>query len=252
MYGIISKGDLMSNRKNIKMDVKKKISWMKSDGKCSMCNVKIGFYDSPDFIGEFAHIEDLQCATTRFNSTKSIEELNDESNIILLCPNCHTMIDKNSEQYDVETLQEIKNRHETNVLFSKEYANQEFYSIFSEICQELIKKCVDTKRNERYMSIKVCEKIKKNSLDSIKDNIEMYLEYIPIFKEFLQTLSQTTRTELRYAVISAYREEVNKNIGEVEIFMNLIRKVSNNNMMNSFQAGIVICNYFEECDVFEI
>ena len=80
----------MGKRIDISVIVKRKLSWMKSDGNCCMCKQKIGRYEENGFIGEFAHIEDLQEATKRYNPDKSIDELNDESNIIILCPTCHT------------------------------------------------------------------------------------------------------------------------------------------------------------------
>lgn len=242
----------MGKRIDISVIVKRKLSWMKSDGNCCMCKQKIGRYEENRFVGEFAHIEDLQKATKRYNPDKSIDELNDESNIIILCPTCHTKIDKYSEDYPTEKLQQIKREYENNIKIAIEYANPDLYSKFSKICKDLSEKCNNAGIIERYNSIKVEEKISKNSLSEIKDQIDMYMRYIPIFKEFLETLSQSERTELRHNIMSLYKLEQCKDDCNVQKFTNLIRRVVGNDFSNVFPAGIIICNYFEECDVFEV
>lgn len=242
----------MGKRIDISVIVKRKLSWMKSDGNCCMCKQKIGRYEDNGFVGEFAHIEDLQKATKRYNPDKSIDELNDESNIIILCPTCHTKIDKYSEDYPTEKLQQIKREYENNIKIAIEYANPDLYSKFSKICKDLSEKCNNAGIIERYNSIKVEEKISKNSLSEIKDQIDMYMRYIPIFKEFLETLSQSERTELRHNIMSLYKLEQCKDDCNVQKFTNLIRRVVGNDFSNVFPAGIIICNYFEECDVFEV
>lgn len=242
----------MGKRIDISVIVKRKLSWMKSDGNCCMCKQKIGRYEENGFVGEFAHIEDLQKATKRYNPDKSIDELNDESNIIILCPTCHTKIDKYSEDYPTEKLQQIKREYENNIKIAIEYANPDLYSKFSKICKDLSGKCNNAGIIERYNSIKVEEKISKNSLSEIKDQIDMYMRYIPIFKEFLETLSQSERTELRHNIMSLYKLEQCKDDCNVQKFTNLIRRVVGNDFSNVFPAGIIICNYFEECDVFEV
>lgn len=246
------KGENMSGRINISIITKRKLSWMKSDGKCCICKNKIGYYEDERFIGEFAHIEDLQQATKRYNPDKSIEELNNESNIMILCPNCHTEIDKYSDKYSTEMLQEIKRKYENNIKIAIEYSNPNLYAKFSKICKELSKKCNNTGVIEKYESIRVEEKINKNSLNEVKDQIDMYMRYIPIFKEFLQTLSQSEKTELRHNIISLYRQELCNDISNIERFTNLLRSAVGNDFSNIIPAGIIICNYFEECDVFEV
>lgn len=242
----------MSGRIDISKITKRKLSWMKSDGNCCMCKQKIGYFEELDFIGEFAHIEDLQKATMRYNPNKTIEELNYESNIIILCPNCHTKIDKYSGKYPTEMLKKIKKEYENNIKIAIEYANPNLYADFSKICKELCEKCNNSGIIERYTSIRVEEKINKNSLNEIKEQIEMYMRYIPIFKEFLETMSQSDKTELRHNIISLYRQELCKDINNTERFTNLIRSVIGNDFSNVIPAGIIICNYFEECDVFEV
>ena len=242
----------MGKRENLSIITKRKLSWGNSDGKCCICGQNIGFFEETGFIGEFAHIEDLQEATDRYNPDKTIEERNSQENIIILCPTCHTRIDKNSKEYSVDKLKEIKKEYENNIKLAKEYANVDLYKKFSLICIGLMNRCKEKKVEERFSSIVVEEKISRNSLEEINDQIEFYMQYIPVFKEYLSTLSQVERIELRHNIIELYLEEVKKDINNVERFANLIRTITGNNLINATAAGIIICNYFEECDVFEI
>ena len=64
------------------------------------------------FFGEFAHIRAANDGGERWLSSMSDEERNDIANIIVLCPNHHTIIDKKDNGFTAEQLLEIKARHE--------------------------------------------------------------------------------------------------------------------------------------------
>ena len=63
-------------------------------------------------LGEQAHIVAETEDGPRGKSLLSLEERNSYSNLILLCPNHHTMIDRDSEDYPVEKLHQFKSQHE--------------------------------------------------------------------------------------------------------------------------------------------
>jgi hypothetical protein len=85
-------------------------------------------------IGEQAHIIAEDTNGPRGNSILSIDERNSFFNLILLCPNCHSKIDKNADDYPVERLHMIKAEHEEWVrntlrqtINEKEEAHNLFY-----------------------------------------------------------------------------------------------------------------------------
>jgi len=51
----------------------------------------------------------------RGKSKVTSAEREDANNHLLLCPNCHTLVDKNPGDWPVERLREIKRQHETRV-----------------------------------------------------------------------------------------------------------------------------------------
>jgi len=61
---------------------------------------------------ETAHIRALHNGGTRAVPELSIEERNSIGNLILLCPTCHDLVDKNEEEYPIATLEGIKRGQE--------------------------------------------------------------------------------------------------------------------------------------------
>jgi hypothetical protein len=82
-----------------------------SAGRCNLCNISL-FKKNID-IGEMAHI-----IAKNYNGARgSKTQVNDNryENLILLCPNCHTKVDKDPNNYSIEFLISVKQRHEQNI-----------------------------------------------------------------------------------------------------------------------------------------
>ena len=81
-----------------------KILWAKSGNRCAMCNntLVIDHHASSSCpIGEQAHIKGDKPGSARYDSDQSDIERNSYSNLILLCPTCHTIIDKDMTKYSI-------------------------------------------------------------------------------------------------------------------------------------------------------
>lgn len=100
-----------------------KLLWSNAAGRCSFrgCNERltgeqtVGF--TPYTLGEMAHIQGNRAGSNRYDILQSEIERDSYSNLILLCPTHHTLIDKseNEEIYSVEFLHEMKIEHESNI-----------------------------------------------------------------------------------------------------------------------------------------
>lgn len=66
-------------------------------------------------LAEVAHIVAASDDGPRGDSAVSTEDLVSVDNLILLCPNCHTIVDGASEDYPVERLKQWKSEHESRV-----------------------------------------------------------------------------------------------------------------------------------------
>jgi len=93
-----------------------KLLWGRSGAKCSICKCTISedgdVSGEPYHIGEQAHIIGKKDTAARGSSSVSLQIKNSYANLILLCPTCHTKIDKNPADYPVEKLHDIKYKHE--------------------------------------------------------------------------------------------------------------------------------------------
>jgi hypothetical protein len=70
--------------------------------KCRLCN------ENGYLIGEHAHIRGENPGSARYDKDYPEDKLTKEENLILLCANCHSIIDKDEINWSVEKLLEIK------------------------------------------------------------------------------------------------------------------------------------------------
>jgi hypothetical protein len=100
-----------------------KILWSAAGGRCAFlhCWERLCFHEAaetaPYTLGEMAHICGDQPGANRHNPKQTDAERNDYQNLILLCPNHHTLIDRieNAEKFNVAVLHEMKTNHEAKV-----------------------------------------------------------------------------------------------------------------------------------------
>jgi hypothetical protein len=93
-----------------------KLLWGRSGNRCAKCRIELtqnsNAITSSFTLGEQAHIVGEKENTTRGRSPLSIEERNSYHNLILLCPNHHSEIDSNEEDWPIEKLHQLKSKHE--------------------------------------------------------------------------------------------------------------------------------------------
>lgn len=115
-----------------------KLLWGKAASMCSICKIMLtdqAKKDQNDFLfGEQAHIVAKNKDGPRGDSNLTPEERDTYSNLILLCANHHTIIDKDPSDYSIEELYKIKTNHEVWVQESlsgislREKANEIIYA----------------------------------------------------------------------------------------------------------------------------
>lgn len=93
-----------------------KLLWGRSGNRCAICKIELTQDCESNVasftLGEQAHIVGEQESAARGKSTLTIDERNSYHNLILLCPNHHTEIDKNVDDWSVEKLHHTKSKHE--------------------------------------------------------------------------------------------------------------------------------------------
>jgi len=83
-----------------------------SGGRCNFlgCATTASLPDGTNLL-EVAHINSLAPGTPRYEAEKSIAELSQEDNLILLCPNHHFLVDVASADFPSARLRDIKKAH---------------------------------------------------------------------------------------------------------------------------------------------
>ncbi|PXW37865.1 HNH endonuclease [Erwinia sp. AG740] len=93
-----------------------KLLWGRSGNRCAICKAELtqdkNSITSAFTLGEQAHIVGEKDDAARGKSSLTLDERNSYHNLILLCPNHHTEIDRNVEDWPIEKLYNIKSIHE--------------------------------------------------------------------------------------------------------------------------------------------
>jgi len=93
-----------------------KLLWGRAANRCAICRIELSqdkqAITASFTLGEQAHIVGEKDDAARGKSQLTDEQRNSYHNIILLCPNHHTEIDKNEADWPVEKLHFVKSSHE--------------------------------------------------------------------------------------------------------------------------------------------
>lgn len=93
-----------------------KLLWGRSGNRCAICQIELSenkkAATASFTLGEQAHIVGEKEGAARGQSLLSESERNSYHNLILLCPNDHTKIDSNPEDWPVEKIHQLKSEHE--------------------------------------------------------------------------------------------------------------------------------------------
>lgn len=96
-----------------------KMLWGRAAGRCSNPSCRVELYedrtvtDDPTLVGENCHIISESDDGPRADPKMPLNERNHYANLILLCRNCHRIVDTQEGQYNVERLHQMKREHES-------------------------------------------------------------------------------------------------------------------------------------------
>jgi len=100
-----------------------------SAGRCNLCNSQLVTNNIQ--IAEMAHI--IAKKSNGARGSISQEHDNSYNNLILLCPNCHTKVDKYPEDYSIEKLITLKNEHENSIKSKLNIINKDYLKDLSSL-----------------------------------------------------------------------------------------------------------------------
>jgi HNH endonuclease len=232
--------------------------WAAAAGRCCKCKmilIKEPNDDQAHFtIGEVAHIHGEHVGAKRFRHEFSEEQTNSFPNLMLMCPNHHTEIDRDDVTYTVDVLKRMKVEHEDWI--KKQLSIAAFNTSFAElevVLKYLSSASIDTTQVD-FRVITPSEKILKNNLsNSIAGYITMGMIKSELVKDYLNRNPDINfANRLRKGFVDYYFELKGKMNGD-ELFYSLLAFASGSSSEFSVQAAAlaVIVYFFQICDIFE-
>jgi hypothetical protein len=99
-------------------DKTRKLLWGRSGNRCSICDALLSFQSESKkdiVLGEECHIISKQANGPRHDPKNKLDDYDNYDNLILLCSTHHKIIDEQTDEYTVEKLKEIKQKHITSI-----------------------------------------------------------------------------------------------------------------------------------------
>lgn len=243
-----------------KISVKdQKILCLKSGNRCAMpeCHKELVVpkteNDPASIIGIIAHIKGENPTSARYDP--EMTERNYYDNLILVCSDCHKMIDDQPNTYTVEKLHKIKEEHEHWIIESTkgEVINISFAEL-SVVTKYLVSGAYIP--SDPYSVIPPKDKIRRNRLSSeIEKLITMGMIQVRQVKDFIDKCPDIEFGErLKQGFVVEYERLKNEEgLEGDDLFNGLLDFASGgSNDFKNRAAGLTILVYlFEKCEVFE-
>lgn len=139
---VVKLKDLIAMDRRIQEKELKKL-WGLAAGRCSKCHKELFRFldeDDPTNLGEMAHVIGFKEDAAR--GEKGHEGDNSYENLILLCPTCHTEVDKAAVHYPASELLKIKRAWEREV---SQRLSVPHYATLRELCKAIWPKLCENK-----------------------------------------------------------------------------------------------------------
>lgn len=239
-----------------------RLIWVASAGQCSFPGCPIRTVepetdsDGAVTIGEVAHICAYEDDGPRANPSMSLADRNKYSNLLVLCPNHHTTVDKQWKSYPAEMLRKWKADTERMVTIALRNAMpQVTFLELERVTASLVTH--DGLSSQDMSVIPPADKLRKNELSSIThDYLLIALARADVVRDFVNRLTRiddSFSARLRGGFVDEYeRLKKSGSLGD-ELFQQMLEfATSGKRDLRSHAAGLAILGYyFEACEVFE-
>lgn len=243
-----------------------KIVAAKSGGVCALCNAQLTSEDNgcERFLGEYAHIYPQESDGPRCEEIikDGIQQdfIDSDKNLMLLCPSCHTKIDKKPvKTYTVKYLQEKKKQHENRV---KQKLETETLNMKISELEIICKKIISSEEYPEFYSgtdftiIGIQEKINKNNLSSVvTTDIKLGLSQAKLIRDYLSNMNEID-VFFTHNLVEAFKRVYGRlsisYIGD-ELYYEILDEVcpDHKNLSLRSAANAVVAYLFHECEIFE-
>ena len=163
------------------------------------CNVLFTSPEDETNISNICHIEAAEEGGERYNPNSNDDERRSFKNLILLCPNHHTVTD-DVQTYTVEVLREMKRTHEARRLKPNEL--QKNPSALNGIIKLIGNKLFDTEVSDAQIAPNLQEKIQYNNVIRYKPIIEEYKVYQGKLNKLYEEIEKAGSTRKEFLLLN--------------------------------------------------
>lgn len=213
--------------------------------------------DNSVVIGEAAHIAGENSTAARYDSAMNEAARNRYDNLIYLCANHHTQIDKQEAHFTVNALIQFKVNHETKVREGMNFAFAQIGFPELQMATEWVNHFQPGEESQDFSLLSPGEKILKNDLkNGSRITITMGLSVAKLVGDFVQHEAQIDSDypeRLKAGFLEEYfrlRREGHRGDDLFDLMCNFAQRGLN--VQSKRSAGLAVLVYlFEKCDVFE-
>jgi len=241
-------------RKKVPLPVQKSLIAQHA-GECARCSTPVVTGEQV-FIGEIAHIVGVRPGASRYDPDFPRSRLHELDNLLLLCPNCHTEIDKHPSRFTVDELRQMKTAHIQALERRRQRAGVEVtFAELDVIVRYLTKASPSPKSPETLRLTAIKEKTKRNGLSREVENlIQMGLAGISQVQDYLNRQPDPDFAQrLKAGFVHTYREHMERGLRGDTLFYALLEWAYGPYQELKYQAAAlkVLTYFFEICEVFE-
>lgn len=236
--------------------------WVRAGGHCSRpaCQndliVDASGSDRVEHLGEMAHRIARSDSGPRGDPDLPPEERDNYENLILLCPTCHALIDKQPDTYDLERLTQWKEQHEATVKRSR---RREMPNVTYEELETVSKALLAPPREpvKDFNVVPPREKMKENDLGSESwDLLRIGLLKAKEVGEFVEHVAERDiefPERLKAGFVDKYQSLRDDGLSGDALFLEMCSFATEGAIDPRHDAArLAVLSYlFEKCEVFE-
>ena len=215
------------------------------------CTRELIARDNESIISKICHIEAASDNGPRFNPDMTDDERRHFNNLILLCDECHTIIDNknNEKKYPVELLREWKLNHESKKLSSLN-SNTSLLRMAINRISEANFDGIELQDTENYDAFNIEDKINHNAIKRNKaliDEYKVFYSRIGVLYDELESQGSFKKENLLRNIRTIYLRIKGKYVGDSLNPMNLVRDNADNIIEDIEDCLIDSCDTSPEC-----
>ncbi len=212
---------------------------------------------NPVITGEAAHIAGENSSAARYDASMTDEQRDNYGNLIYLCGDHHTQIDKQETDFPIENLLKMKSKHESKVRSMMNMALAEVGFPELEQATQWISRIDPGQFSDNYTIISPDSKIHKNELSNVaRGTITMGLSVAREVRAFIESeakIDPDFPERLRAGFLQEYYRLRREGYKGDDLF-DMMCQFAQQGMIQQARrsAGLAVLIYlFEACEVFE-